>query len=582
MNKIIEILTVAKESFIEGNFDTVTALLQPLIRNDNPKVAGTAAYISGLAFTAQKNSAKAFEVLQKAVDLQYDDPALYQGYGASLQLNSRYDEAERIYTIGIEVCGRIPTLLSHWATIELIRGNASHAEELLKEALTADGNDHMGWTNLGNLFQTRGFYRDAVTCYKEAIKISPHYDGALSNLLLTSNYANLPQDEVFEAHKVYGAAIQPIQLDPFVSRKPGMKIRVGYLSGDFKTHSVAYFFAPIIQFHNRKEFEIFCYSDVYSPDPVTIRFQKQADHWRDTARMNNEDAAALIREDGIDILIDLAGHCGNSRLSMLRAKPAPVQVTWMGYPNTTGLPEIQYRIVDEITDPTGIADKYCTEELIRLNGPFLCYMPSDDIPDITELPAKKTGILTFGSCNNLAKISEDTITIWANLLKSIPNSRLKLKSKPLKDKLIVESLLIRFETFGIPRNRLFLEGHRSSNKEHLEFYNDIDIALDTFPYNGTTTTCESLFMGVPVLTILGDRHASRVSASLLNSIGHPELIANSSEQFVAIGKRFSENLTLIEELRHTLRSDFRNSPLADGKRICSNLEQKYKIMFERA
>lgn len=576
MNRVVEILSSAKEAFIQGDHSKVVALLLPFKNDTNPKVAGTACYIGGLAYHAMKEYDKALALFQEGVDMKHDDYALYEGYGATLQQNAKYDKAEEIYNQGIEVCGRIPSLLSHLSSIQIIRGHISKAEDMLKEALKSDGNDYMGWTNLGNLFQLKGHYRDAVQCYKEALSINPHYDGAIANILLTSNYIRLPKDEVFQAHNKYCSELRTIEFPKPLIRPRNSKIRIGYLSGDFKTHSVSYFFAPILQSHDRSEFEVYCYSDVFSPDPVTVRFEKQSDHWRDISRLSDEDAGKVMIEDNLDILIELTGHAGSRRLSLLKSKPAPVQITYLGYPNTLGLDSMDYRIVDRITDPEGENDKYYVESLQRVNGPFLSYMPSNDIPDIAELPFEQNGYITFGSCNNLAKLCDETVEIWSKLLLQVPDSKLYIKSKPLIDEITREEIYLRFEGEGISRDRLLLEGHRSSNKDHLESYNGIDIALDCFPYNGTTTTCEALIMGVPVLTILGDRHASRVSASILTAVNQENLIAQDIEEFVLIGKELAHNPVQLKELRKSLRNQMKNSPLLDGNRMARELEKIYK------
>lgn len=576
MNRVVEILSSAKEAFIQGDHNKVIALLLPLRTDSNPKVAGTACYIGGLAYFAMKEQDKALALFQEGVDMKHDDNALYEGYGATLQQNAQYDKAEEIYNKGIEICGRIPTLLSHLSSIHIIRGHISIAEDMLKEALRTDGENYMGWTNLGNLFQLKGHYRDAVQCYKEALTINPHYDGAIANILLTSNYTRLPKEEVFQAHKTYCNELRTVELPKPLFRQKNKKIRIGYLSGDFKTHSVSYFFAPILQSHNRTEFEIFCYSDVYSPDPVTLRFQKQSDQWRDISRLSDQDAGRLMIEDNIDILVELTGHAGSRRLSLLKSKPVPVQITYLGYPNTLGIDSMDYRIVDSITDPEGNNDQFYVETLKRINGPFLSYMPSNDIPAISESPEKKNGFITFGSCNNLAKLCDETVELWSRLLLEVHNSKLYIKSKPLIDPITSEEIYLRFEHEGITRDRLILEGHRSSNKHHLEAYNEIDIALDCFPYNGTTTTCEALIMGVPVLTTLGDRHASRVSASILTSVQLESMIAQDADDFVNIGKLLANDSSKREELRMSLRTRMKSSPLLDGNRMARELERVYR------
>lgn len=580
MNNIINTINMAKDALINGYYDRVSELLLPLTTHENREVAGTACYIGGLSFMSQGNREKAFELFQIGVDIGHTDSELYTGYGATLQSGGNYDKAEEVYRNGIKACGNTPSLLSHLSTIEILRGNISEAETLLKESLNQDDSNYMGWTNLGNLYQQKGHYRDAIESYKQALRINPGFEKAISNLLLTTNYTRVDANEVFQAHKIYGLQITPVKLPPQPLRKPGERIRIGYVSGDFKTHSVAYFFAPLLDNHNREKFEIFCYSDVYSPDSVTDRFQQSADRWRSTASLSNDQLGELIRDDGIDILVDLAGHAGGKRLPLFRGKPAPAAVTYLGYPNTLGLPEVEYRIVDDITDPRGESDRLHTEKLMRVNGPFLSYMLSSEIPEISSLPAEKNGYITFGSFNNLVKLSDETVEIWGRLLSSVPDSRLYLKSKPLADERICETILLRFEAVGIERNRIKLEGHRLSNRSHLDAYNEIDIALDCFPYNGTTTTCEALAMGVPVLTICGDRHAARVSASILTSVGLQKYAAKSLEEFVRTGKTLADNIPEIAKLRETLRTQLKNSPLCNGRRLTGEIETIYRNIFK--
>lgn len=570
---------MAKDALINGSYDRVADLLLPLTTHENREVAGTACYIGGLSFMSQGNRKKACELFQIGVDIGHTDSELYTGYGATLQNSGEYDAAEAVYRSGIRSCGRTASLLSHLATIETLRGNIAEAESLLKESLNLDGESYMGWTNLGNLYQQRGHYRDAIESYKQALKINPGFESAISNLLLTTNYTRVDKGEVFQAHKIYALQVAPVQLPPQPQRKPGDRVRIGYLSGDFKTHSVAYFFAPLLDGHDRGRFEIFCYSDVYSPDSVTKRFEEGADHWRQTASLSNEEVGELIRRDGIDILVDLAGHAGGKRIALFRGKPAPAAVTYLGYPNTLGLPEVQYRIVDSVTDPRGESDHFHTEKLMRVDGSFLSYMLSSEIPEVAPLPAVKNEFVTFGSFNNLVKLSDETVEIWGKLLNAVPDSRLFLKSKPLKDESIREAILLRFEAVGVDRDRIRLEAHRPSNRSHLDGYNEIDIALDCFPYNGTTTTCEALAMGVPVLTICGDRHAARVSTSLLTSLGLQKFSAESPEAFVRIGKALAEDIPLLIELRATLRSIVKQSELCDGKRLAGEIERIYLEIF---
>ena len=302
-------------------------------------------------------------------------------------------------------------------------------------------------------------------------------------------------------------------------RSGGRRLRVGYVSADFRQHPVASFLEPLLTAHDRERVEIFCYAEVRKPDDVTHRFQAMADHWRFTVGMPDEAVAAQVMADGIDILVDLAGHTGGNRLRVFAHRPAPVQVTWLGYPHSTGLTTIDYRIVDAITDPTGDVVRSAGEKLVRLADTFICYSSPANAPSPRSPPSIESGIVTFGSFNNPTKYSSATVDAWANLLTRVPAARLLLKGLPFTDATTRSSYLNRFSERGIEPERITLLGRTPERTRHLEHYHQIDIALDPFPYNGTTTTCEALWMGVPVVALRGDRHSGRVGASLLTSVG---------------------------------------------------------------
>src|SRR5262249_25869327 len=301
-------------------------------------------------------------------------------------------------------------------------------------------------------------------------------------------------------------------------------LRIGYVSPDFRQHSVAYFLEPLLRGHDRQQVEVFCYGDVARPDSVTTHLQELADHWLVTVGTSHQALAERIRTDRIDILVDVAGHTAGNRLLVFARKPAPVQVTWLGYPNTTGLKAIDYRLVDAVTDPAGEADAWASESLVRLEGGFLCYGALTDAPAPTLPPCLGTGTITFGSFNNPAKVSAATFDAWAKLLSRLPQARLLLKGTPFADAATRALFLARLDERGVAAERVDLMGSVSSATQHLALYHRMDIALDPFPFNGTTTTCEALWMGVPVITLRGHRHAGRVGASLLTQIGLTDLI----------------------------------------------------------
>jgi protein O-GlcNAc transferase len=313
---------------------------------------------------------------------------------------------------------------------------------------------------------------------------------------------------------------------------------------------------------------------------VTVRLAALAEHWRSTVGTSDEALAREIGEDGIDILVDLAGHTANNRLLVFAARPSPVQVTWLGYPNSTGLMAMDYRLVDAVTDPNGKADRSASERLLRLAGGFLCYGPPAGAPDPAPGLGEGKGFITFGSFNNPAKISGPTLDAWAVLLNELPRSRLLLKGAPLADAPTRALLQARLVERGVAAGRVALRGQMPNLADHLGLYREIDIALDPFPYNGTTTTCEALWMGVPVVTLLGDRHAGRVGASLLTQMGLTELIANSVQEYVKIALALAGRPGHLHGLRRSLRPQMAASALCDAYSFARKMEAAFRTMWQ--
>jgi predicted O-linked N-acetylglucosamine transferase (SPINDLY family) len=294
--------------------------------------------------------------------------------------------------------------------------------------------------------------------------------------------------------------------------------------------------------------------------------------------LSNRAIADQVRRDGIEFLVDLAGHTAENRLLVFAHKPAPVQVTWLGYPGTTGMPVIDYRITDDIADPPGEADNYHSETLVRLPQGFLCYGPPQDAPDVSGLPARKNGHITFGSFNNLPKINPEVIALWSRLLDQVADSRLLLKSKQFADAQVRQRFLDLFSVRGIGAERVRLLPMAATTADHLALYRQVDIALDPFPYNGVTTTCEALWMGVPVITLRGERHAGRVGASILSRMGLEELVAENQDQYTGIGIKLAQDIPVLENLRAGLRSHLQSSVLYDGKSFARTMEESFQSL----
>jgi predicted O-linked N-acetylglucosamine transferase (SPINDLY family) len=361
---------------------------------------------------------------------------------------------------------------------------------------------------------------------------------------------------------------------------PGRPLRIGYLSADMRRHSVAYFLKPLLAHHDHSRFAIYCYANVARPDTVTTELKQLSNHWRDITASNTEQAVRQIMKDGIDILVDLTGHMINNRLDILAKQAAPIQISWLGYPNTTGLPTIHYRLTDAIADPPGDSDPFYTEQLIR-QPVFLCYEPPDLNIPIAPPPSLKNGYITFGSFNNPAKINSDVITAWASILRLTPHSRLLLKGLLLGDKDTRERYTALFAAHGINRERLDLIAYKESTTEHLNLYNDIDICLDTFPYNGTTTTFEALWMGLPVIVLRGDRHASRVGASILTHIGLPEFIAPSPKDYTLTAAQLARDPATLRDLRQDMRPRLLKSPFCQAHTFTGQLEATYLQLWKQ-
>lgn len=437
---------------------------------------------------------------------------------------------------------------------------------------------------LANVLKAQGRMKDALVHYRQALDLNPGMTGAHSDMLLALNYDPPDATSVFDEHVKWAGRhgySGPVSFQHRHSQKPDRPLRVGYVSPDFYKHAVTFFFEPLLSHHNRSRIEPVCYSLTQKSDEVTARLRSAAAQWRNVFAMNDEQLANQIYADQIDILVDLTGHMGENRLPVFSRKPAPIQVSWLGYPNTTGLTTIDYRLTDAFADPPGLTDRFNTEQLLRLPRGFLCYQPPVTAPAIGPLPSMGNRIITFGSFNNLSKITSGTVHLWSEILRAISGSRLILKNASFTDIPTRDPYYREFEKHGIARARLDFRGMHRELTDHQSVYNEIDIALDPFPYNGATTTCEALWMGVPVITLAGDRHAGRVGASILTQVGMTELIAGNPDDYVRIAVELANNPGRLAEWRNTLRQRMAASPLCDAKGFALNMEEAYRTMWKK-
>jgi len=461
-------------------------------------------------------------------------------------------------------------------------GLLEQSELCLRRSLSIQGDFIDGLLNMGNVMTSLGRIEDARHFYERILALQPDHPAAISNLLFALNYSGTIDAATLAArHRELAGRLEASTphlpgAPPAVG--PRGRFRIGYVSPDFRAHSVAYFFEPLLREHDRSRFEIFCYAELSAPDAVSDRLARMADHWVPTFGVTDGDLAARIRADRIDILVDLAGHSAHNRLGAFTLRPAPVQATWLGYPNTTGLTSIDYRLVDAITDPFPEADALASERLVRLEGGFHCYQPPSDAPPVDPPPCLARGYVTFGSYNNIAKLSDATLTAWSALLRRVPDSRLVIKSRFFGEGSSRERFMMRLRAAGLDVARVELREGIPQVADHLASYGEIDISLDSFPYNGTTTLCESLWMGVPAVTLRGDRHLARVGASLLTHIGLPELVAETPEHYVAIAAALAADLPALRGMRADLRPRMASSSLGDAPGFARKIEAAFDAM----
>ncbi len=521
--------------------------------------------------------------LRQACRLDPRSGAAHADLANALNGLGRYEEAAAAVRTALALGPITPTMHHIHGNILSALGRATEAYQAYGEALRLQPASPMTEHNLGNLLASIGQTREADRHYRRCLETAPGFSLARSSLLLNLNYLTDRSVESLAAeHRlwdtVHAGTPEPLLYQP--DRSPDRRLRIGYVSSDFRQHPVGLFLEPLLEHHDRAETEIFCYARVAREDAATDRMRGFADHWVSILALDEVAAAARIRNDRIDILIDLAGHTNGAQMALFARKPAPIQASWLGYPHGTGLGAIDYRISDETADPTGgKGDRI--ERIERVAESFLCYRPPAEAPDVVPLPARSNGFVTFGSFNNLAKLNDLTRALWAALLAEVPGSRLLLKAKPFADPAVQELYRADFIRRGIEPRRLDLRSADLTPAEHLGLYGAVDIALDPHPYNGTTTSCEALWMGVPVVSLRGDRHAARVGASLLSGLGLEELVASDTDAYRRIASALAGDLDRLSELRSGLRARMRAAPLLDATHFARAMEAVYRRMWQR-
>ena len=539
-------------------------------------------YNMGIMLNVQHKFNEAEESYKKTLTIKPDYVEAYNNLGNTLNEQGKFIEAEASFRKAIALK---PDHVQAYNNLGITldgQGKFIEAEASFRKAISLKYDYTEAYCNLGNTLNEQGKLEEAIENYDKAIILKVDYFKAYSNKNFCLNYSSSYSPlYIYKQHlkfeKQFGGFKAKSPLSVKIKKKSNERLRIGYVSGDFRAHSVAYFFKPLLQNHNSHVVETFCYYNNNLIDKITNNIMTTCDHWRSIFGITDSEIFKIIKKDKIDILVDLSGHTGKNNLLVFAQKPAPIQVTWLGYPNTTGLSSIDYRFTDIISDPIGEADDLHSEKLLRLPNGFLCFQGNEKVLFKSNPPQTHYDYITFGSFNNLSKITSEVIDVWSKILNLIPKSHLILKCRKLKHNKDYYYEL--FKNKGIDKDRIQLYEHLPNTSDHLELYNSIDIGLDPFPYNGATTTCEALWMGVPVITLLGDRHAGRVGASILTNVGLKDFIARDIDSYINLAVEMSANTKKLKEIRMTLRRQMQESLLCDARSFADNVESAYKDMW---
>lgn len=579
--------------------------------NDDPDIA----YNLGLALQAVNRSDEAMAIYRNILASHPDHESAANALGVMLQTAGRLDEAMAVFrqflslrpqaalvrnNLGevLRSSGKLDEAIAEFrqaadsdpalAEAAYNLGIALRAKNLLDESIEAyreaiARNPKMGiaHNNLGNAQKDIGLLADAIESYGRAVALQPELIDADCNRILTMHYSqdyDLPAilPELGDWNRRNAIPLRKFITPHRNAPDPDRRLRIGYVSADYREHACAFFLDPLLANHDHAKFEIFLYAQLEKPDSLTPRFQKYADHWRQTYGLSDEKMAAQIRADQIDLLIDAKLHTSENRLLVFARKPAPIQISWLGYPGSSGLETIDYRLMDQWIEPSN-HEYPLPEQPIFIPDCFWAYDPLTSEPSVNELPALSGGFLTFGCVNNFCKVSDGTLDLWIKSMKAVKNSHLLLMAPPGSAR---RRVLKRFTENGIREDRVeFLD--RQSRPLYLRLYHRIDVCLDTLPYNGHTTSLDSLWMGVPVVTRIGNTPPGRVGWTHLNNLNLQEFGAHSDEEFVQILTKWSGELPRLSSLRASLREKIKNSPLMDGPGYTRKVEAAYRKVWRK-
>jgi predicted O-linked N-acetylglucosamine transferase (SPINDLY family) len=582
MSNIDQAIEAAMQAFLRGNLRDAELHCRQAIARD-PRNARAIHLLGVIAYQADQ-PAQAAQIINRAVQLDPQNPSYRNNLGLALFALGQWDQSIEQYAAALRLNPSLADAHFNLANVFAHTNRLDEAVESYRRAIQLQPANAMALSNLGGALVRQGAVGEAIECFRKAIASAPDNVIVHDNLIYMMHFhpdfdALSIREELRRWNQQFAAPLRS-QLRPHAnSKEPDRTLRIGYVSADWREHCQALFTLPLLAHHDRDRFHVTCYSTVTAPDQVTAKIREHAGDWRDIAGMSDDQAAEQVRADRIDILVDLTLHMADNRLLLFARRPAPVQVTWLGYPGSTGLDTVDYRLTDPSLDPPDPArDEWYTEESVRLRDSFWCYSPIPGAPAVAPLPAQASGgAITFGCLNNFNKISQPVLSLWAEVLCAVPTSRLLLLTTPGSHR---QRTLDTLRGMGVDPQRIEFTPGRVP-REYLELYHRVDISLDTFPANGHTTSMDSLYMGVPVITLPGQTAISRGGLSILSTIGLPEWVANDRSEFVRIASELSGDLPRLAHLRATLRQRMETSPLMDAPRFARSIETALRQMWRR-
>lgn len=534
---------------------------------------------------ASGDHAGAWDAIMAGLDLASDDPDLNHWAGLFRARERRFEEARIHLRKAVE--GR-PDHPVPWCSYGMLLGELgerSEAETALRRAVVLETGGHAALMLLAQFLAEGGRIPETVPILERVLELSPGHPSAVSGVLAGRLYdPTRSPEEIAREARAWCATLEEkvgVMASPARNWDPGRKLRVGYLSADFREHSCAAFIEPLLRAHDRNAVEINLYHTGAAEDSRTGVFRGLADRWAGVHTLDDAALAERFREDQVDVLVDLGGHTAFNRLTVLARRPAPVQVSWLGYPWTTGLTRMDGRITDSRVDPPG-TEYLSSEPLLRIDPCYLCWQPPAQGPAPNDAPCLHGGPVTFGSFNHFAKLNPAVIDVWSTLMRRAPGSRILLKGKGSADGVLRDSLVRQFNAGGVSTARVEFLGWAGESNAHLELYRQVDVGLDPFPYNGVTTTLEAAWMGVPVVALRGPHSVSRHGAAILEGLGLEELVAGTPKGYIEIASGLAAEPERIQELRAGLRERLARSPICDSPGFAARMEALFRRLWAGA